>query len=72
MLLHGDAAFAGQGTAAETLNLANLDGYTVGGTIHVVVNNLIGFTANPAGHVFLAFRFRRGQAPAHPDFPREC
>ena len=47
VLLHGDAAFAGQGVAAETLNLANLDGYTVGGTIHVVVNNLIGFTANP-------------------------
>ena len=47
LLLHGDAAFAGQGTAAETLNLANLDGYAVGGTVHVVVNNLIGFTANP-------------------------
>jgi 2-oxoglutarate dehydrogenase E1 component len=47
LLLHGDAAFAGQGTAAETLNLAGLDGYTVGGTVHVVVNNLIGFTANP-------------------------
>ena len=47
VLLHGDAAFAGQGTAAETLNLANLHGYTVGGTVHVVVNNLIGFTANP-------------------------
>ncbi len=47
LLLHGDAAFAGQGPAAETLNLANLDGYTVGGTVHVVVNNLIGFTANP-------------------------
>ena len=47
LLLHGDAAFAGQGTAAETLNLASLEGYRVGGTLHVVVNNLIGFTANP-------------------------
>ncbi len=47
LLLHGDAAFAGQGMAAETLNLASLDGYEVGGTVHVVVNNLIGFTANP-------------------------
>ena len=47
VLIHGDAGFAGQGIAAETLNLAHLDGYTVGGTLHVIVNNLIGFTANP-------------------------
>jgi 2-oxoglutarate dehydrogenase E1 component len=47
LLLHGDAAFAGQGTAAETLNLAALRGFSVGGTVHVIVNNLIGFTANP-------------------------
>jgi 2-oxoglutarate dehydrogenase E1 component len=47
ILLHGDAALAGQGTAAETLNLAALHGFSVGGTVHVVVNNLIGFTANP-------------------------
>jgi len=47
ILLHGDAALAGQGTAAETLNLATLRGFSVGGTVHVVVNNLIGFTANP-------------------------
>ncbi len=45
--LHGDAAFAGQGIAAETLNLANLHGFSVGGTLHVIVNNLLGFTANP-------------------------
>ncbi len=47
LILHGDAAFAGQGIWAETLNLASLHGYNVGGTIQVVVNNLLGFTANP-------------------------
>ncbi len=45
--IHGDAAFAGQGITAETLNLATLPGYRVGGVIHIVVNNLIGFTAEP-------------------------
>ncbi len=45
--LHGDAAFAGQGITAETLNFADIPHYTVGGTIHVLVNNLIGFTAEP-------------------------
>ena len=47
IILHGDAAFAGQGILAETLNFAGLPGYDVGGTIHVVVNNLIGFTTEP-------------------------
>ena len=46
LLVHGDAAFAGQGITAETMNYADLAGYTVGGTIHMIVNNLIGFTTN--------------------------
>ncbi len=45
--VHGDAAFAGQGIAGETLNLADLPGFSVGGTVHVIVNNLIGFTTEP-------------------------
>ena len=47
IILHGDAAFAGQGITAESLNMASLAGYNIGGTMHIITNNLLGFTANP-------------------------
>jgi 2-oxoglutarate dehydrogenase E1 component len=68
LLVHGDAAFAGQGITAETMNYADLSGYTVGGTIHVIVNNLIGFTTNAREEHSSRFSAQLGRRQAIPIF----
>ena len=69
IVMHGDAAFAGQGIWAETLNLADLAAYTVGGTIHIIVNNLIGFTTRPEQEHSSRYRFQHRAPPERPHLP---